>query len=119
MASFVCSLSLTIQYHLETGHHHLLSLSMLSYVLYTTIETSMVFFVDIMHGRGLSNKMLPWLQRLRYVRLALYTLHITNKAEHFSFKSGCVVRVAKCLKEDWFIGLWWQLQLCITKKFCC
>ena len=27
---------------------------------------------------------------------------ITNKAEHFS---GCVVQVAKCLKEDWFIIL--------------
>ena len=38
MASFVSSLSLTIQYHLETGHHHLLSLSMSSYALYITIE---------------------------------------------------------------------------------
>ena len=28
--------------------------------------------------------------------------------KHFSFKSGYVVRVAKHLKEDWFIVLQWQ-----------
>ena len=32
-------------------------------------------------------------------------LYITNKTERFSFKSGCVVWVARCLKEDWFIGV--------------
>ena len=30
----------------------------------------------------------------------VYTLYITNKTECFSFKSGCVVRLAKLLKED-------------------
>ena len=34
-----------------------------------------------------------------------YTPFISNKTEHLSFKSGCVVRVAKHLKEDWFIVL--------------
>ena len=29
----------------------------------------------------------------------------TNKKERFSFTSGCVVQVAKRLKEDWFIVL--------------
>ena len=38
-------------------------------------------------------------------------LYIANKMERFSFKSGCVVQVAKGLKEDWFIMLQWQLQL--------
>ena len=49
----------------------------------------------------------------------LYELHITNKTERCSFKSGCVVRVAKHLNEDWFVVLWLQLQLkklCITVK---
>ena len=64
MGSFVCSLPLTIQYQLETGHH-LLLLSMSSYALYITIEMEHGLFVDIMHGHGPSNKMLPWLQRLR------------------------------------------------------
>ena len=38
-------------------------------------------------------------------------LYITNKTERFSFTSGCVVRVAKRLKEDWFKVFWKQLQL--------
>ena len=37
---------------------------------------------------------------------ASYALYIANKTEHFSFTSGCVVQVAKHLKEDCFIGLW-------------
>ena len=32
-------------------------------------------------------------------------LYITNKTEHFSFKSGRAVRVAKLIKEDWPIVL--------------
>ena len=32
-------------------------------------------------------------------------IHYTNKTEHISFNSGCVVRVARCLNEDWFIVL--------------
>ena len=30
---------------------------------------------------------------------------ITKKTQHISFKGGCVIRVAKHLKEDWFIVL--------------
>ena len=30
---------------------------------------------------------------------------LTNKMEHFSFKSGCTIRVAKHLKEDWLTVL--------------
>ena len=29
--------------------------------------------------------------------------------EHFSFYSGCVVRVAKHSKEDWLIELWYYI----------
>ena len=32
-------------------------------------------------------------------------LYITNKMKRFSFKSGCVIRVAKHVKEDCFIVL--------------
>ena len=31
--------------------------------------------------------------------------YITDKTKRCSFKSECVVRVAKCLNEDWFIVL--------------
>ena len=31
---------------------------------------------------------------------AFFVLYITYKTEHFSFKSGCVVRVAKHIKDD-------------------
>ena len=37
---------------------------------------------------------------------ALYELYITNKTEHFSFKSRCVIWVARCLKEDLLVVLW-------------
>ena len=36
---------------------------------------------------------------------ALYVLYIANNIKCFSFKSGCIIRVAKHLKEDWFIVL--------------
>ena len=67
-------------------------------------------------GRGPNNEMRPQLQRKKtkvglYLPLILqqkasYALYITDKTEHFSFTSRCVVRVAKHLKEDCFIGLW-------------
>ena len=42
-------------------------------------------------------------------------LYIANKMECFSFKSGCVVRLAKRFKENWFIDLRvQQLQLKAT-----
>ena len=74
----------------------------------------MVLAVDIMHGCGPSNKMYPLAvtakerissMSLMYQQKALYTLYITNKTEHFSFKSGYVERVVKHLKKDWFIVL--------------
>ena len=34
-----------------------------------------------------------------------YPPFITNKTEHISFKSGCVLQVAKHLKGGWFIVL--------------
>ena len=36
---------------------------------------------------------------------ALYVLYIANKTKFFSFKSGCVLRVPKRLKEDWLVVL--------------
>ena len=37
----------------------------------------------------------------------IYELYIANKMEHFSFKSACVIWVAKRLKEDWLVMLWY------------
>ena len=34
-----------------------------------------------------------------------YPSFIANKMDCITFKNGCVVRVAKNLKEDWFIVL--------------
>ena len=34
-----------------------------------------------------------------------YQCFITNKMERITFKNGCVIGVAKDLKEDWFIVL--------------
>ena len=74
----------------------------------------MALAIDIMYGCGPSNKMRPHLQpKKTKVRLIYSTkgvmraLHyyITTKTEHFSFRSGCVIRVAKHLKKDWFIVL--------------
>ena len=33
----------------------------------------------------------------------LKVLYITDKTEHLSFRSGCVIRVTKRSQEDWFI----------------
>ena len=46
----------------------------------------------------------PWLQPGKAVlqEKAIYALYITNNTKHFSSKSGCVVQVAKHLKEHWF-----------------
>ena len=67
----------------------------------------MAFAIDIIHGHGLRYEMHRQLQlKKTEVRLCLllikqqkafYVLHITSKTEHFSFKSGCVVQVMKCL----------------------
>ena len=64
--------------------------------------------IDIKDGQGPSNEYIPsYSQRLRKGYLAIYIAAkgvictvITNKMEHFIFKSGCVIWVAKCLKED-------------------
>ena len=72
----------------------------------------MVLAIDIMHGRGSSKEMRLQLQpdkakvTLCIIRQqkALYTLCITNKMDHSSFKSGRVIHVANSLK-DWFILL--------------
>ena len=36
---------------------------------------------------------------------AVNQLYITNKMEHFSFKSGRAMRVAKLIKDNWPIVL--------------
>ena len=46
---------------------------------------------------------------------ALYAQYITNKTEHFSFKSGCVVQVVEHLKEDWLVAL--QFAVIIAADF--
>ena len=40
-----------------------------------------------------------------YIEKTFYMPFITNKTEHISFKSGCVIRVVKHLNRDWFIAL--------------
>ena len=37
-------------------------------------------------------------------------LYITNKTEHFSFKSGRALQVAKLIKEDWPIVLQYEFR---------
>ena len=41
---------------------------------------------------------------------------ITNKMEHFSFKSGCGMQVMKLIKEDWPIVLQFILLIIISLK---
>ena len=36
-------------------------------------------------------------------RKSLYACTLLTRQKRFSFKSGCVIQVAKCLKKDWFI----------------
>ena len=71
----------------------------------------MVLAVDTIDGRGLSNEAhrellpkkskimlyLPFITRQKL----FYKLYITNKTERCSFISGCAVRVAELIKEDW------------------
>ena len=67
----------------------------------------MALAIDIMHGRGSSKEMSLQLQSdkakvmLCIIRQqkALYMLCITNKMDHFIFKSGCVIWVANSLKR--------------------
>ena len=74
----------------------------------------MALSIDIMRGSGLSTKCVTSCQRrLRKAILAadvaakgiMHTFYYSNKTEHFSFKSGCVVQVVKHLKEGRFIAL--------------
>ena len=90
-------------------------------------------FDVIIHGRVPSKKTLPVIAKevqdnavLAISITANYILHIvhyTNKIEHFSFISGCVMQVAKLLKEHWIVMLWQQLRLKTTlyhyKKLYC
>ena len=49
----------------------------------------------------------------------LYALYIAKKTGHFSFISGCVIRMVKCSKkEDWYVILRLQLQLKTTLYHC-
>ena len=83
---------------------------------------SMVLAIDIMHGHGLSPVRTKKTKAVLVVNAVkgnlLYALYIANKTECFSFKSGCVIWVAKCLKEDWFTVLQWQLYLKTTVYPC-
>ena len=45
-----------------------------------------------------------------------YLSFVANKTMHISFKSGCVVQVAKHLKGDWLIVLQLQFWICIAVK---
>ena len=42
-------------------------------------------------------------------------LLVTNKTEHFDFKSGCAMRVVKLIKEEWPIAFQYEFRLNITK----
>ena len=67
----------------------------------------MALAIDIMHGHGSSKEMRLQLQpdkakvMLCIIRQqnVLYTLFITNKMDHFSFKSRCVIHKANSLKR--------------------
>ena len=73
-------------------------------MLYITYSWRMVLAVDIMYGRGSSNEMCPQLQPKKtkvrlYLLLVKQLREFTNKTEHSSFQSGCVIRVVKHLKR--------------------
>ena len=71
--------------------------------------------INIINRRGPSNEMHHQLQpnktkgkavlAIYIAEKTFYPSFITNKMERITFKNGCVVRVAKHLKEDWFIVL--------------
>ena len=46
----------------------------------------------------------------------LYVLYITNMTKCFRIKSVCAIQVVKRLKEDWFVVLQKELQLCSADK---
>ena len=67
----------------------------------------MALAIDITDGCGLSNEACRWLPSkkskvmLYFPQLKLFNqLYITNKTEHFTFKSGYAVRVTEFIKED-------------------
>ena len=67
----------------------------------------MALAIDTIDGRGLSNEVhfLPKKRKVRNAGKRRLTncnqLYLTNKAKHFSFKSGHVMWVVKLIKEDW------------------
>ena len=75
----------------------------------------MALAINVIDRHGPSSKVRPQLQltktkiMLHYQFIlqqkAYYLPFITSKTKRFSFKSGCVVRLVKHLKEDWFIVL--------------
>ena len=81
----------------------------------------MALAIDILHGRGSSKEMRLQLQpdkpkvMLCIIRQqkVLYTLFITNKMDHFSFKSGRVIHEANSLKRLAHIVM---KQLCTAVK---
>ena len=69
----------------------------------------MALAVDVIDRCGPSNEMRRQLQPKK-----TNPSFPTNKTKRFSFKSGCVIQVAKHLKEDWFTVLHQQLWLKTT-----
>ena len=65
----------------------------------------MALAVNFIDRHGPSNKMLHQLQPKKTIAvyIAAKDVFTTNKTECISFKSGCVVRLAKHLKVDWLI----------------
>ena len=70
--------------------------------------------VDITDGCGLSNETCHelWPKKSKvmlfanyYMVKSIYPVVHANKMECFSFKSGCVMWVAKLIKDDWLIVL--------------
>ena len=72
----------------------------------------MALAIDTIDGQGLSNavhrELLPKKSKVMLYLpfiLVFNQLYITNKMEHFSFKSGRAMWVAKLIEEDWPIVL--------------
>ena len=65
----------------------------------------------LLMGRALETKCVASLNQRRLIyplilqQKVFYVPNITNKMEHFSFKSGRIILVAKRLMEDWFVVL--------------
>ena len=71
----------------------------------------MALAIDIMHGCGLCNKRRLWLQPKVMIEVnkaekgIIRTVHYQQAEGFIAFKVGCVIRVVKCLKEDWLVLL--------------